>query len=313
MPNEQYVPELEQLRLENVKLREDLGISYQSSKRTETFERLEKENEMLKNQHRILQYCRHLLETDDGMKECLFALQFFHSIPRPLWTSTVEAKISYWNDYAEKTYNYPRKKAIGRDFIDLFVSEPEREQAAEDLISIIFGEKGDEYYNMCKDKDKNGRPVILVTCCFPVLDVRKGEIAQAELSFDLRQLPELESDLNSMYERHRKNEEEARELKKQREVAVIRSLIEELFIELRQYCSRERALIEKRIETNRGMVDGRQSTAAEKETHRLHLDAHQKALVSLERWELGIQRDIALCNTIDDHTAMKAKIREGAR
>jgi len=305
--------EIDRLRQENASMRKELSLPERSSGRPETLERLERENEMLKKQKSIFAECSALLDTEEGRREALFCLQFFRSIPLPLWTSTLDANISYWNEFAERTYQHSAKKALGKNFINLFVSEAEKEQAAEDLTSIIFGEEGAEHFNLCKDKDKLNRQVYLVTCCFPVFDPRHGEVVQAEISFDLRQLATLEAELSDMYVRFRKKEEEQRTLKLQREAVVIKNLVEELFNELRQYCSRERSKIQKRIEKNRELMEDKKSSEIEKRTHKMQMEEGQKVLELLDRWELATQQEIAVCSTVDEHKALKTKLWETTR
>jgi hypothetical protein len=116
-----------------------------------------------------------------------------------------------------------------------------------------------------------------------------------------------------MYVRHRQKEDEERAFRLQHEAVVIRNLVEELFTELRQYCTRERSKIEKRVEKNRELMEAKRSTEIEKRTHKAEMEDSQKALAKLDRWEADMQRDIALCTTVNDHNSIKTKLWETTR
>lgn len=235
---------LAELRTENVTLRTRLGLTNNTPPQGLSEEWLEKENRMLKHQERVLEENQKLIDAPERRNELLFILQFFRTIPMPMWTCDLNAKIASWNSIAASTYGYSARQALGKSYIDLFVSPAEREQAAIDLKNIVWGQEGDRHFNLCRDKDEHGESIYLATCCFPVLDPRTSALMQAEVSIDLRNLTELQRELEEMYFKHRQKEE----LRMETEKLVRGQLVTEIFSELRIALQRRRGTFDKRIE-----------------------------------------------------------------
>lgn len=298
--------DLASLNEENKSLRSRLGLKDRSDDAKDTLEWLEKENEMLRVQSEVAERCSKLFETEDGRKQALFALQYFYSIPLPLWVSDSNANIKFWNRYAERTYHHSEDKAIGKNFIDLFVSKPEKQQASDDLLAIIHGQEGLEHFNLCKDLNKENKQVYLVTCCFPVFDPRAQEIVQAEISFDLQRLPELIDELDEMYQKYKKNEEEAAKLRAEKERAIIAKETQQLLDELRSVFARASETLEAKIRTSRALIDGK-SMPAERRVEERKLDAHLKAVAALGKWEKEVK---VMINTAPGTLSELERIRE---
>jgi PAS domain-containing protein len=306
--------EIGRLTLENDTLRGALGIhGTNSTPSPVTIEWLERQNEVLKWQ--LAQHQRNLalLETDEGRREVLFRLQFLDSIPLPTWAADASAKIVFWAGSAEQTYGHVKGRALQKDFIDLFVTEPEKKQARKDLFSIVSGQEGLEHFNLCKDKDKNGKQVYLVTCCFPVFDPRTNEIVQAEVSFDLSRLEALEEELEEMHQRYRAEEEGARAMRLAKERTIVETLTRELFSELKQNYDHRRQIIERRIRINKEKGADGKETKTVKELHQKELEKNVIELQELDQWEADTKAEIARADTSENLQSTRDKLREWSR
>jgi PAS domain S-box-containing protein len=298
---------------ENLDLRKKLSLTTDRGNCPQSVSWLEKENETLKYQLDIYNRNVKLFASDAGRQEILYKLQYLESIPLPTWSANIKGQIVHWGGAASKTYGYTSDRALGRNFVELFVIEPEKKQANEDLVSIIFGQEGLEHFNLCKDKDKSGRQVYLVTCCFPVFDPMINDIVQAEVSFDLARLEALEEELEDMHRRYRAEEEGARSLRLAKERAVIESVTRELFLEVKHHYDHKRDVIEKRIQVNRERIADEKSSRGIADFHRQELEANLAQGEELENWEADMKTKIARADTIEGLEAARLVIRERIR
>lgn len=94
-------------------------------------------------------------------------------------------EIVLWNEAASRIYGFSKEEAIGASFLDLFVDEPQKDQAREDADRIIAGIPLVVPAVNCIaiDRDREGHPVALLTNAFRV--EFQGELFQAELAVDL--------------------------------------------------------------------------------------------------------------------------------
>lgn len=301
--------QLTKLKAENDALRAALGITSARPDRGNTAAWFEAENDMLEHQKRIRAECEGLLETEEGRKKALFLLQFFHSVPMPMWAAGIDAKIVHWGERAADLYKHTPERAHGKPFVDLIVVEPERKQAWEDLVCIIFGQEGLEHYNLCKDVDKAGKQLYLVTCCFPVFDPRQNEVVQAEVSFDLSRLPALEADLAKMYRDHQAYEEDERARNRTLRDKLLTNVIDELRVSVEA----ERDQLEKRMTHNRSIIADRRMSKAEQDEHRAALAENGQKIVELKKWHEDLNARIQAATTIEALNELQRQIRSRGR
>lgn len=304
---------LASLVAQNSELRRRLSLGERDPRAQETIDWLEKENEILERQLAIHEKWKAKLETADGRMEALFALQFFSSIPLPLWTSDLQEKITSWNDFASETYKHTSEKALGKNFINLFVRPPEQDQAREDLFAIVHGQEGHVHLNLCTDEDRHKRKLYLVTCCFPVFDPRNSAVAQAEVSFDLSRLQDLQVELEEMQANYRIKQEAADKTRAERTQRMVSELTASLMSEVRDQCAQERLTIKAAMEVNQSFLKA--NSKAQPEEQRLHtsaLESHKQRLEEIARWEHAmIERIEDAPETVKDLQAIRVVIRKG--
>jgi PAS domain S-box-containing protein len=143
----------------------------------------------LKNELKALEGLRH------HQPEDILTLSILEHAPFTVWACRRNFEIVLWNKRCEERYAYPKEKALGKNFFDLFVHEHEREQAKEDCLSII--DKGTVFPNsIADDHDSTGKQIKMLTNCFRVRDERYDEWVQAEIGVDI-------SDFETSEDQHR--------------------------------------------------------------------------------------------------------------
>ena len=111
------------------------------------------------------------------------------SAPFSLWACDRNFKIVIWNEQAEKVYKHSKHEAMGKDFVDLFVDEPEQEQARIDCLAII--DQDVKFKNfLANDKDRYGNTLTMLTNCFRIWDEETQQYLQAEIGLEISDLGE---------------------------------------------------------------------------------------------------------------------------
>jgi PAS domain S-box-containing protein len=111
---------------------------------------------------------------EDRMK-----LAILDESPFTIWASDRDCKITLWEGKCEALYGYSREYAVGKDYIDLFVSSEEQAAARRDQISII--DNAAVFHNIANDIAKTGNILQLITNCFRIKDPRSGQYWNAEM------------------------------------------------------------------------------------------------------------------------------------
>jgi len=107
--------------------------------------------------------------------------------PLSIWASLGaddNYEIVAWNQGAEEIYGHMAKEAIGRNYLDLFISEEEREQSAADCDKIL--NEGQVFENfLATDKASDGSVRVMLTNCFRINDPRTSKHLQVEVALDV--------------------------------------------------------------------------------------------------------------------------------
>lgn len=139
-------------------------------------------------------------------------LAIFEHLPNPIWACDRHCRIVFWNEGAARLYGYSADEAIGRDFVDLFVNEPEQEKARLDCVDIIDNNR--PIKNMADDIDKHGNTRKLVTQCFALYDVEGHSGLQVEMSYEVQDIERLQAELLKIQQAFRQAEQEREELRR---------------------------------------------------------------------------------------------------
>jgi PAS domain S-box-containing protein len=122
--------------------------------------------------------------------------------------------IRLWNPGAERIYGHTRDAALGKSYIDLFVSPSEKARAIEDHERIIRNGEVYDWDWAADDLTKDGDVRTMLTHCFPVQDPKDGTWLLAEMGIDI-------SDFNKASQQLRKLKEDEFE---RRELALVKRI-----------------------------------------------------------------------------------------
>lgn len=137
------------------------------------------------------------------------------NIEASIWAAagpSADYAIRAWNAGAADLYGYERGEALGRNYLDLFVNEDERDQAIADHDDIVRTQR--RFRNLANDRTKSGVRQLL-TLGFPLWDHRSGEWLLAELGVDVTGL---ESEDARVLQRVRESAIQDREMALRREL-----------------------------------------------------------------------------------------------
>lgn len=281
-------------------LRAKLGLPNRSKGAADSKSLCRKECDVYQKLVDVRNYWKELIETPEGKKEALFALQFFTLIPLPLWTADCTGKIRHWNEWAEKAYSLKSEDVIGEDFIPLFVNEAEKAQARQDLADIINGKEGLVHFNMADDIDSRGNIVRVLTCCFAVYDERLSEVTQAEISFDINQLAQHQAELDKIQARHREREHRrAHFLEKERDY---------LLKTLQSYHGKYLESIGEKIGMCSDMIDNPNTPSATRALQETQLNEHTEKKDEFNKWYLQVKQKIEDCETNEEMHSIRSSI-----
>lgn len=136
-------------------------------------------------------------------REDSLKLAVVENAPFTMWACDRNFKIVIWNEQAKKVYGYSAREAIGKDFVELFVDEPEQEQARKDCIAII--DNGETFDNfLANDNDQFGNSLTMLTNCFRIWDEETRQFLQVEIGLEI-------SDYDQSVKKHRTLREAGKE------------------------------------------------------------------------------------------------------
>lgn len=114
-----------------------------------------------------------------------------------VWASKGEDddfKIVYWNQGAEEIYKIDAEHAIGKNYLDLFVSDLEREQSIKDCKEILSGKVIRNY--IAEDITKNGESRRILANVFRTWDPREKCYLQVEIGINFEETERDKAELN---------------------------------------------------------------------------------------------------------------------
>jgi PAS domain S-box-containing protein len=133
---------------------------------------------------------RQSITYEDALK-----LAILDRAPFTMWACDRNYKIVLWTKQCEQNYGFTKRQALGKDFIELFVSEPEKADACEDTVDIIDSDKVFSNF-IAEDVAENGAPRYMLTNCFRIWDEENKQWLQAEVALEI-------SDIDAAIKDHR--------------------------------------------------------------------------------------------------------------
>jgi PAS domain S-box-containing protein len=103
--------------------------------------------------------------------------------PVSVWACDRNWEIKFWNSGAEKIYNTRKEDVIGKSFLELFVSDKDREQAIADIKRVFNGEIIQGY--VAEDVLPDGTTKTIYTTVYPLFDENGSVYLQAEIGLDI--------------------------------------------------------------------------------------------------------------------------------
>jgi len=107
--------------------------------------------------------------------------------PFSVWACNRNFTITLWEPGAEAVYGHSKEEAIGENYLNLFVSEEEREQSAIDCIRVIEEDYLQRNF-FAWDSAKNGTKRGMLTNCFRIWDDDEHDWLQAEVALEVPEL-----------------------------------------------------------------------------------------------------------------------------
>lgn len=118
--------------------------------------------------------------------------------PVSIWACDENWKIAFWNSGAEKIYKCSRDQVVGKSFLDLFVSDIDREQAIIDLARVFNGESIQGY--IAEDVLPDGTRRTIYTTVYPIYDDYGSVHLQVEIGLDITEQKQMERALEAARE-----------------------------------------------------------------------------------------------------------------
>lgn len=138
----------------------------------------------------LIEYIINLISQRAVSYEDRMKLAFLDEAPFTIWACAKNRKIKLWEGKCETVYDRKKEQVLGKDFVDEFVAQYEKEDAIEDCETIIT--TGQHMHNLAEDKDCFGHGIkTLYTHCFRVFDVETSEPLQAEMGVKINVEDEL--------------------------------------------------------------------------------------------------------------------------
>ena len=135
--------------------------------------------EIAKLNKKISELNPNIISHEDKLK-----LAILDRLPFSMWACDRNFNIVLWTCKSEKLYDIPKEKALGKNYLNLFVDPIERAQSKKDCLQII--EKDIQQHNCCAcDLKPDGSCLMVVTNVFRIWDEEKNDWLQAEVGLDI--------------------------------------------------------------------------------------------------------------------------------
>lgn len=120
-------------------------------------------------------------------KEDKLKLAIINRAPLTIWACDRHFKIVLWSGECEQIYGCSEERALGVNYLELFVDPPEREVSREDCIRIIDEDVVQRNF-IAHDRAQDGSRRTMLGHCFRVFDEDSGKYLQAEVALEISDL-----------------------------------------------------------------------------------------------------------------------------
>lgn len=143
------------------------------------------ENEDYQNwsTNELIEYIKKLKQKRELTYEERMKLTIIDKSPFTIWASDRNCTIKLWEGKCESMYGYSKSEVLGKDYVDLFVANDEKNAARRDQLSIIDNDK--VFHNIANDKGRNGNTLKLITYCSRIQDLKSEEFWNAEIGIPI--------------------------------------------------------------------------------------------------------------------------------
>jgi len=225
--------------------------------------------------------------------------------PFTMWACNRNFEIVLWSANCEGIYGHCVADAIGQNYLELFVSPPERRQSEMDCLRIIdedYVQTNFLAYDVAKDKTTR----TVLTNCFRVWDEELGQYLQAELALEV-------SDLELRKEEHRRLREVGIErlvredrIKELRREKLLNQLQHRYFEKIDVVVRQERDIEEWRTKIRR-MVGAEEA----EEATRSQLEDIKRRREAIENRRKELSHRIAKATSIEDLEGIEYELERG--
>ncbi|AGK62165.1 PAS domain S-box [Archaeoglobus sulfaticallidus PM70-1] len=111
-------------------------------------------------------------------------------------------RVNLWNKTAEKMFEWKAEEVMGRDLIELMISESERERVREVIEEVM--KTGESKINVNENIAKNGRKLMVEWYNFAIKDAEGKTVGAASIGVDLTERIEMERKIRESEEKFRK-------------------------------------------------------------------------------------------------------------
>jgi len=125
-------------------------------------------------------------------KNCLTSeqklkLAIFERVPLTIWACNRNFKIVLWSGNCEEIYGFSAEQALGKNYLELFVDPPEREESRKECLKIVEEDTVQKNF-LAYDRAKDGSKKTILGHCFRIFDEENNEYLQAEVALEISDL-----------------------------------------------------------------------------------------------------------------------------